>query len=144
MLFKTLYKRKLTGCSAIRRYFSEYLDGVLNEEERFIVHEHVKYCKSCSQDLDLMCRALTAMVEFHEESMPAGFQSFRVPRSTFVEIFPTIRRDKPELSIAFWTPYVSVVAVFFVLLASWITWENHLLRQQQYNVSNYIEVIAKS
>jgi len=139
MLFKTSYKT----CKSIRKRFSDYLDGALDQGTRQFVHDHVKFCEPCSLELDRLNRTLSMLSDFREESLTAAMQNFRLPRYTFIEIFPSIREEKPEITVGFWAPYVSVALFYVLVLTTWIGWERYDF-QKQYNASNYIEVVAKS
>lgn len=131
-------------CTFARKRFSEYLDGVLSQDERIAVHDHVRDCSSCSLELDRLSHTLAALAEFREDSLPPGYLTFRVPRSTFVEIFPTIQEEEPRFSFGAWAPYVSAFVLLFVLVASWINWEHARTNSaEKYNSSNYVEVVAK-
>jgi len=140
MRFKTFYK----DCLSIQKRFSEYLDGMLKEEDRQNVHNHVRSCQICSQELDKLSRTISALADFREDSLPAAAQTFRLPRSTFVEIFPTIQEEK-EISMALLAPYLSAALLFVLAISSLITWQQHATPKQELDFSNYyVEVVAKS
>jgi len=141
MRFKTFYK----DCLSIQKRFSEYLDGMLKEDDRQIVHDHVRTCQPCSQELDKLSRTISALADFREASIPAAAQTFRLPRSTFVEIFPTIQEEEEELSMGLLAPYFSAALLFFLAISTWITWQQHAVPKQELDFSNYyVEVVAKS
>lgn len=125
-------------CDWSQTRFSEYLDGALPEAERIRVHEHVKACAACSLDLDTLCASLRMLAEYDEETMPAAIRTYRVPRSTFIEVFPTIRDDEPTLTYGILVPYLSALVLFFMVITTWVTIEKHL--NTQFNESNYVEV----
>ena len=125
-------------CDWAQPRFSEYLDGALPEEERMRVHEHLKSCAACSLELDTLCESLRMLAEYDQETMPASVQTYRVPRSTFIEVFPTIRNDKPTLTYGILVPYLSALVLFFMVITTWITIEKHL--DTEFNESNYVEV----
>ena len=125
-------------CDWAQLRFSEYLDGALPEEERIRVHEHLKLCAACSLELDTLCGCLRMLAEYDEETMPAAVRTYRVPRSTFIEVFPTIRDDKPTLTYGILVPYLSALVLFFMVITTWVTIEKHL--NTEYNESNYVEV----
>ena len=141
MRFKIFCDGEL-DCSAARKHFSEYLDGMLSEEERVAVHEHVKACNACSEELDWLCKTLSVLVETRDECLPPAIQDFRLPRSTFVEIFPTIQEERPRQSIAVLFPYVYALILFFLVVSSWEFAYRHTF-EKFYNASNYVEVVAK-
>ena len=117
---------------------------MLKEDERQIVHDHVRTCQPCSKELDKLSRTISALADFREDSIPAAMQTFRLPRSTFIEIFPTIQEEKEELSMGLLAPYFSAALLFVLAISSWIGWQQHEIAKPHYNSSNYIEVIAKS
>jgi len=141
MRFKTSF-RTLSECNEIRERFSEYVDGILSEEERICVHDHLKFCPSCSDHLDDFCKTLSILVEFREECLPDSIREFRLPRSTFVEVFPSIRKEDPPPSLAMWAPYVYAVVLLSLLASGWELAYRHTY-VQFYNTSNYTEVVAK-
>lgn len=125
-------------CDWAQPRFSEYLDGALPEEERVRVHEHLKSCAACSLELDTLCESLRMLAEYDHETMPASVQTYRVPRSTFIEVFPTIRDDKPTLTYGVLVPYLSALVLFFMVITTWITIEKYV--DTEFNESNYVEV----
>jgi hypothetical protein len=141
MRFKIFCNDEL-DCSSARKRFSEYLDGMLSEEERVAVHEHLKYCDDCTEELDALCKTLSVLVETRDECLPAAIQDFRLPRSTFVEIFPTIQEERPHQSISGLFPYVYALILFFLVVSSWEFAYRHTF-EKFYNASNYVEVVAK-
>jgi anti-sigma factor RsiW len=142
MLSKMFSSHKTTPCKWVRSRFSEYVDGVISESHRFEVHEHLKHCEACSDDLDEFCRALSLLTEFREECLPDAICNYRLPRSTFVEIFPSIQKVRPPLTFEMFVPYVCAVILISVLLSTWNLWEKHEFHHH-YNTSNYVEVVAK-
>lgn len=142
-MLSRIFSSQIVLCSSIQKRFSEYLDGMLSESERFQVHEHLKCCEVCSDELDLFCKTLGLLSDFKEECLPSAIQNYRLPRSTFVEIFPSIRREeRTPLSFDMLVPYVCAFILMFVALSTWNLWEKHDF-QQRYNTSNYVEVVAK-
>lgn len=140
MQFKTFYKTE-ADCTC-RKKFSEYLDGMLSEEERISIQEHLKYCDACSEELDRLGKAISILVESRDECLPPTIRDFRLPRSMFVEIFPTIQEEPPARSIATWVPYVYALILFFLMVSSWEFAYRHTF-EKFYNASNYVEVVAK-
>jgi anti-sigma factor RsiW len=141
MQFKTFYKTQM-DCNSCRNRFSEYLDGMLSEGERFAVHEHLKNCDGCSVELDALCKTISVLVESRDECLPRSIRDFRLPRSTFVEIFPTIQEEQPVRGLSTWVPYVYALILFFLMVSSWEIAYRHTF-EKFYNASNYVEVVAK-
>jgi hypothetical protein len=141
-MLSRIYSKQAGSCKWIQSRFSEYVDGVIAEPERFQVHEHLKYCNLCSHELDQFCKTLALLSDFREECMPAGIQNYRLPRSTFVEIFPSIQKERPPMTLDMLVPYVCAFILLFVLLSTWDLREKHDF-QERYNASNYVEVVAK-
>jgi anti-sigma factor RsiW len=141
MQFKTFCKVEM-DCSGCKKRFSEYLDGMLSEQERIAVHEHLKYCDECSAELDCLCKTISILLESRDECLPPSIREFRLPRATFVEIFPTIQEEAPPRSISTWVPYVYALILFFLIVSSWEFAYRHTF-DQFYNASNYVEVVAK-
>jgi len=137
-----LSNHKTSSCKWSRSRFSEYVDGVLSESHRFEVHEHLKYCEACSDALDEFCRALSLLAEFREECLPDAIRNYRLPRATFVEIFPSIQKKRPPLTFEMFVPYVYAVILICALLSTWDHWEKRVFHEH-YNTSNYVEVVAK-
>lgn len=129
-----------SSCDWSQDRFSEYLDGALPEEDRIRVHEHLKSCAACSFELETQCSALRALAEYDADNMPAAVETYRVPRSTFIEVFPTIREEKPRITYETLVPYLSALVLFFMVITTWITIERHF--DTQFNNSNYVEVIG--
>ena len=140
MRFKTSYSSDQI-CDSVRRRFSEYLDGVLGEEERREIHNHLKFCKSCSQDLDRLCKTLSVLAEYRQECTPESILNFRLPRSTFYYIFPTIQEDPPPRTWGVVVPYVYALLFFFLLATGW-EFAYHTF-DDLHNASNWVEVVAK-
>ncbi len=122
-----------SGCVWVQGRFSEYLDGVLLEEERQKVHEHVAGCEKCSTELSRLSTTISLLTDFREQALPEGIENFRLPRYTFYEIFPTIHDDKPTLTYGFWTPCLTAVAIFFMVITTWIMLERHIDKQVNWN-----------
>lgn len=129
-----------SSCDWSQQRFSEYLDGALPEEDRICVHEHLKSCAACSLELETLCTTLRRLAEYHADNLPAAIDTYRVPRSTFVEVFPTIREEKPRFTYEALVPYLSALVLFFMVITTWITIEKHF--DTQFNNSNYVEVIG--
>jgi predicted anti-sigma-YlaC factor YlaD len=128
---------KQTGCLWIQDRFSEYLDGMLSEEERLRVHEHVAVCEKCSKELGRLSDTLSLLADFREQALPEAIQNFRLPRYTFIEIFPTIHEERPIATAGFWTPCLTALLVFFMVISTWIMIERYVDKQVNWN---YIEV----
>ena len=142
-MLSKIFSKQIGSCDWVNQQFSGYLDGVLSESERRIVHEHLKFCDLCTNELDEFCKTLSLLAEFREECLPGAIQNYRLPRSTFVEIFPSIRRkERPPLTLDILVPYVCAFIIMFVVFSTWDFWEKHHF-QERYNVSNYVEVVAK-
>ena len=142
-MLSRIFSNEIGPCSSIEKRFSEYVDGVLPETERLQVHEHLKYCEVCSDELDQFCKTLALLSDFREECLPDPVRNYRLPRATFVEIFPSIRRkERPPLTFDMLVPYVCAFILLFVVLSTWNLWEKHVFHQK-YNTSNYVEVVAK-
>lgn len=141
-MLSRIFSKQIGSCSSMEKRFSDYVDGMLSESERLEVHEHLKYCEVCSDELDQFCKTLSLLSDFREECMPEAIQNYRLPRATFVEIFPSIRKERPPLTLDMLVPYVCAFILLFVVLSTWNLWEKHDF-QQRYNTSNYVEVVAK-
>ncbi len=142
-MLSRIFSKQIGSCDWVEKHLSEYLDGVLAESERQIVHEHLKYCNACSDEVDQYCKTLSLLADFREECMPYAIQNYRLPRATFVEIFPSIRRkERPPLTLDILVPYVCAFILLFAVLSTWNLWEKHDFHQR-YNASNYVEVVAK-
>jgi hypothetical protein len=124
----------------VSKRFSVYLDAALPNEERILIHEHLRFCEGCSKEFQDLNSTITLLSDFAEETTPDEIRTFRLPRSTFVEIFPTIHDDKPTLTFGIWVPYLSALVLFFMVLTAWASLER--LMDKQYNSSNYVEVFA--
>ncbi len=141
-MLSRIYSKEFVSCKSVQVRFSDYVDGVLGEAERLQAHEHLKFCDLCSAELDQFCKTLALLADFREECMPAAIQNYRLPRSTFVEIFPSIRKERPPLTLDMLVPYACAFVLLFAMLSTWNLREKHDF-QQRYNTSNYVEVVAK-
>ena len=142
-MLSRIFSSQFGSCEWGKKHFSEYVDGMLSESERKSLHEHLKFCEDCSEELDQFCKTLSMLSDFREECMPQAIRNYRLPRATFVEIFPSIRRkERPPLTMDLLVPYACAVILLFVVLSTWNLWERHDFRQR-YNSSNYVEVVAK-
>jgi anti-sigma factor RsiW len=126
-------------CRQLRADFSAYLDGVLPSERNSEIHEHLGYCRSCSEEFDRLCRAVSILVDFRNEPLPDTIRNFRVPRSLFIHIFHAFEERKQEITFQVLVPYFSALVFFFAMLTTWASLD-HLAFKQQYNRSNYVEV----
>src|SRR5215510_7981870 len=113
MLSRMFSKRKNASCHWIRCQFSEYVDGMLSETARLEVHDHLKYCVACSDELDQFCQALSLLTDFREECLPDAIRNYHLPRSTFVQIFPSIQKGRPPLTLDMLVPYVCAIILMF-------------------------------
>jgi len=95
MHFKT-YDDTYPDCKSIQSRFSEYLDGILAEEQRRTIHEHLKQCDSCSSELDNLCKTLSILVDYREECLPNSIRNFRLPRSTTIAPSGSSERTRPR------------------------------------------------
>ena len=141
-MLSRIYSKQIGSCKWIQSRFSEYVDGIIGESERLQVHEHLKHCDLCTDELDQFCKTLALLADFREECMPAAIQNYRLPRAAFVEIFPSIRKERPPLTFDMLVPYLYAFIILFVMLSTWNLREKHDFHQR-YNASNYVEVVAK-
>jgi hypothetical protein len=140
MQLKTFFEKE---CEWVQQRFSPYLDAAVSPEERTTIHDHVRDCHACSKELDAYCKTLSLLMEFRDD-LPAGIRTFRLPRATFVEIFPTIQKpERPPITMTTLAPYFSALIFFLMLLSGWESAERHFFKKY-YNTSNYIEVVGKA
>ena len=142
MRFKNSYNR----CELYRKLFSEYLDGELQSVDRAAVHSHLAECAKCSAEIGKLSRTVAMLGEFGEETMPAGFSSYRLPRFTFIEIFPSFQQQENREPISgVLAPYASALFIFVLVLSMWVGMDHRYnnVHPYAYNSSNYIEVVAE-
>ena len=137
-----IFSRSQVSCRRVRKQLSSYVDGMLPEDERLQVFRHVGICSACSIELDQLCKTLTFLTEVKEECLPAQLISYRLPRWTFVQLFPTIQRTRPPVTLREFVPYFSAAVLLILALSTWDLMERHMFHQH-YNDSNYVRVVAK-
>src|SRR4026208_748598 len=113
------YENTSKSCNWVEKHFSECRDGMLSLEERKAIHEHLMKCNSCTLELDNLCVTLRMLASYDEETLPAGIQTFRLPRSTFVEVFPTIQEEEPVFTPSLLVPLFSAMVLFFMVVSTW-------------------------
>jgi anti-sigma factor RsiW len=141
MQLKT-FLNTLLDCDQVQARFSEYLDGMLSAEERRTIHEHLQFCDTCSEHLDGLCKTLSMLADFREECLPDSIRNFRLPRSSFVEIFPTIQEEKPPRTWGVVIPFVYAFLFLFLLVSGWEFAYRHT-SDEFYHASNWVEVVAR-
>ena len=129
-------------CKWVQQRFSEYVDGVLPEKERLEIHRHLHFCRVCGQELDLLCKTLSMLADSREECLLSAIQTYRLPRSTFMDIFPSIREEKHFFTVSTLVPYLTALILFFLAISTW-DFAERLVFEQYFNDSNYVEVIGK-
>ena len=135
-----MHYSNMHDCKWVRKRFSEYVDAELSQEYRLRVHNHLRFCEPCSKELELLCKSIALVGDYDTEHMPAVIRTFHLPRSTFIEVFPSIRDDKPTLTSGVLIPYLSALVLFFMVITATITIQQHL--DTQYNPSNFVEVFG--
>lgn len=132
------------NCDWVKNHLSAYLDRALQDDEVSAIHQHLRFCRWCSAELDVLCRTLSALTDFREEPLPASIRNFRVPRSLFMDVIPffqDFREQKRELKLSSLLPYFSASLLLFMVALVWVTYDNYDFKQH-YNSSNYVEVRA--
>lgn len=134
-------------CKWVQKRLSEYIDGELSHEYRMRVHDHLRFCEKCSKELELISKSIAMIGNYDEEHMPAAIRTFHLPRSSFVEVFPSIREDENAITSGFLVPYLSALVLFFMVITAAITLQPHTaiaVQQPQYNPSNFVEVFGSA
>jgi hypothetical protein len=127
-------------CNWVRKRLSEYLDGELVQYDRVRVHEHLRDCQPCSDELESLSNAISLIVAYDSERMPAAIKTFHLPRSTFIDLFPSIRDEKWKITSGILVPYLSAAVLFFMVITAAVTIQETFF--SQYNASNYVEVFG--
>ena len=133
-------------CKWVQTHLSEYIDAELSHEYRVRVHNHLRFCEKCSKELELLSKSITMIGDYDEEHMPAAIRTFHLPRSSFIEVFPSIREDENAITSGFLVPYLSALVLFFMVITAAVTIQQHttiVVQQPQYNSSNFVEVFGK-
>ncbi|HSE39556.1 MAG TPA: zf-HC2 domain-containing protein [Acidobacteriota bacterium] len=135
----------MSECKWIRKRLSEYIDAELSQESRLRVHTHLSSCETCSKELDSLCKSISLISEYDSEQMPEGIRTFHLPRSSFIEVFPSIREEKPTLTSGILVPYLSACVLFLMVITATITFQHHFLpaADPQYNPSNFVQVFGE-
>jgi len=144
MLFKKSYKDQ-PDCGWVKKHLSPYLDRALPGDQGSAIHQHLRFCRDCSAELDTLCKTLSALTEFREEPLPDSVRNFRVPRSLFMDVIPffqDFREERRKITLETLVPYFSATLILLMLATVWITIDQVEFKQQ-YNASNYVEVHAK-
>ncbi|MDP6106952.1 MAG: zf-HC2 domain-containing protein, partial [Candidatus Brocadiia bacterium] len=100
-------------CENTKRGLSEYLDGVLPDEEHAAVETHVAGCTGCRAELDALRRTVEAVAGLPHHRAPAGF-SARVAARVHAEA--VARPGRGARIMRLW-PRLAAVAAMFILAA---------------------------
>ncbi len=140
-----MHYNNMSECNSVRKRLSEYIDAELSQEQRLRVMNHLSSCEPCSKELDFLCKSISLFSQYDSEQMPEAIRTFHLPRSAFVEVFPSIREEKPTITSGILVPYLSACVLFFVILTATITFQHHFLpsAEPQYNASNFVQVFGE-
>lgn len=133
-------------CKWVQMHLSEYVDTELSQDDRLRVHNHLRFCEPCSKELELLCKSISMIGDYDEEHMPVGIRTFHLPRSSFIEVFPSIREEEHAITSGILVPYLSALVLFFMVITAAITLQQHTtitVQQNQYNPSNFVEVFGE-
>ena len=135
----------IAECKWIRRRLSEYIDAELSQESRLRVINHLSSCETCSKELSYLCNSISFVAQNDSDNMPEGIRTFHLPRSSFIEVFPSIREDKPTITSGFLVPYLSACVLFFMVITAAITFQHHFIPppDPQYTPSNFVQVFGE-
>lgn len=142
-----MHYSNMRECKWVQKHLSEYVDAELRHDYRVHVRNHLTVCEKCSKELDLLCKSISMIGNYDEEQMPAAIRTFHLPRSSFVEVFPSIREDENAITSGILVPYLSALVLFFMVITAAITLQSHTaiaVQQPQYNTSNFVEVFGDS
>jgi hypothetical protein len=135
----------MSECRWVRKRLSEYIDAELSQENRLRVLNHLSSCEPCSKELSYLCKSISMVVQYDSDNMPEGIHTFHLPRSSFIEVFPSIREEKPTITSGFLVPYLSACVLFLMVITATITFQYHFIRpvDPQYNSSNFVQVFGE-
>ncbi|MDP6438810.1 MAG: zf-HC2 domain-containing protein, partial [Candidatus Brocadiia bacterium] len=100
-------------CENTKRRLSEYLDGVLPDEEHAAVEAHVAECAGCRTELEALRRTVEAVAGLPHHRAPAGFRARVAAR---VRAEAVARPGRGARIISLW-PRLAAVAAMFILAA---------------------------
>jgi hypothetical protein len=135
----------MSECKSVRNRLSEYIDAELSQEVRLRVMNHLSSCESCSKELDVLCKSISLVSQYDSDQMPEAIRTFHLPRSAFIEVFPSIREEKPTITSGILVPYLSACVLFLMVITATITFQHHFVRplNPQYTSSNFIQVFGE-
>jgi predicted anti-sigma-YlaC factor YlaD len=140
-----MHYNNMSECKWIRKRLSEYIDGELSQESRLRVLNHLSSCEPCSKELSYLCNSISIISQYDSEQMPEVIRTFHLPRSSFIEVFPSIREEKPTITSGILVPYLSACVLFLMVITATITLQHHFLpaADPQYNPSNFVQVFGE-
>lgn len=135
-----MHYNHMSNCKWVRKRLSEYIDGELLQEDRVQIHEHLSRCQPCSRELASLTKVIDLLAGYDAARMPESIKTFHLPRSTFIDVFPSIRDVKPTLTSGILVPYLSAAVLFFMVITATNTIQEYMY--SPYNSSNYVEVFG--
>jgi hypothetical protein len=135
----------MSECRWVRKRLSEYIDAELPQENRVRVLNHLSSCEPCSKELSYLCNSISMVAQYDSDYMPEAIRTFHLPRSSFIEVFPSIREEKPTITSGVLVPYLSACVLFLMVITATITFQHHFVPPQdpQYNASNFVQVFGE-
>lgn len=99
----------MTDCNKSREMISDYIDGMLNNQDSSAFEEHISCCEKCHQEYD-MIKAMNADLSKSTASLPDGF-SRRMHKALVNAQFASQSDNRDKKVIAFYSRYARFATV---------------------------------
>ena len=80
-------------CICFKERMSEYIDNVMNEQEKRKFKEHMNICADCSEELNQMQHIVNILKELPEEDLPENFYKDLMSRIYMSQLPPFIETE---------------------------------------------------
>lgn len=96
-------------CICFKERMSEYIDNVMNEQEKRKFKEHMNICADCSEELNQMQHIVNILKELPEEDLPENFHKDLMSRIYMIKA-QEANSEKTKMNIRKLLRYVAPVA----------------------------------
>ena len=107
----------MKDCRKIRKLFSEYIDGVLDEENLNLVEEHLSKCEACRKELNKLIKMLEILKNLKREDTPPNFletlhERIRQRKALNAFLNELLKNPNVKVPLAVCVMIIFIIAVF--------------------------------